>query len=370
MVSTQKYYQMISTIEIKHDCETLKALESIRKHPILTLAFLPFYAMFAEEIENTIGEKGQKFIVQNDSPFDISQVRAKMKLFGNEKINRSKKVIVDVDSIQDEVFKKNLKYTYTQELNIHYNLGIFFNSDGKVICNTQFIYFMFQNNKYKSREYLPEELIEFGKTLGTAISSVSEGLKNFLPEYKVEVNNNIYEIFYDDFNTNKKGVSAFTKCELEKEIALLVLHVLSAVNFVKYILSKELSDQNTYLLKIKYVVMYYAIGSIKKILASKTIILSEPIKETLNRVILNSDELMNTDFRSCMMHYEFIKNDSYLIDEKYLDFTKPFYGLIETYFNGVTYIEFCRIINQKISEISDTLENVLDIRKTNLKRLL
>ena len=115
--------------------------------------------------------------------------------------------------------------------------------------------------------------------------------------------------------------------------------------------------------------MYYALGSIKKILNTPVNTFTDKTKELFEEILIKTDELMNTDFRSCMMHYEYSKNESYLIDEKYLDFTKPFYGLVETYFAGITYTEFCRIINVKISEISDSLEGILCISNSSSRKL-
>lgn len=369
MVSKRDYYQMLSVMQIKYDCETLKALKSLQTQPILALSFLPFYALFAEEIQNTIGENGKKFRLNNNSPFDIGHVRSKLKLFGDERISKSKKKISDVDSIQESVFKNNLKFSITKKLNIHYNIGIFFEKNGRVIGNTQFFYYMFQNDKYISREYSPEEIRDFGQVLGTAIGSVSEGLKNFQSNYKVDVKNEKYEIFFKNFNTNRIGVSSFTNSELDKETSLLVLHLLSAINFVRFILDNELSDQNTYLIKIKYIIMYYALGSIKKILNIQINKFTDKTKELFEEILEDTNQLMNSDFRSCMMHYEYRKNESYLIDEKYLDFTKPFYGLVETCFDGTTYTEFCGRINVKISEISDALERILCINNSNMKKL-
>ena len=369
MVTKEKYYQLLSATQIKQDCETLISLSNVLSQPILALSFLPFYALFADEIQNTIGDKGEKFVIRNDSPFDISEVRAKLKLFGNEKINKSKKRILSADFIQNEVFKNNLRLSYTKYMNIHYNLGIFY-LNRRIIGNTQYFYYMFQERNFNGREYKKEEIKRFGQSLGTVIGSVSDGLKDFLPDYNVIVKNEKYNIKYKDFNTNKNSFSSLSV--YGKETVLLLLHILSAVNFIRFILENELPEDNSYLFKVKYITMYYALGSIKKVLNYYSLynIVLEPIfSVTLEEMLFNSEVLLNSDFRSCMMHYKFINKGNYLIKDEYLNYDIPFYGLIQTFFNAMNFSDFNKMITDKIIHISDSIDNLLRISNDDLKEL-
>jgi hypothetical protein len=370
MVTKEKYYQLLSTTQIKRDCETLLSLSNVLSQPILALSFLPFYALFADEIQNTIGDKGDKFVIRNDSPFDISEVRAKLKLFGNDKINKSKKRILSADFIQNEIFSNKLRLSITKYLNIHYNLGIFYLENGRIIGNTQYFYYMFQGRNFNGREYKKEEIRLFGQSLGTVIGSVSDGLKDFKSDYKVIVKNEKYNIKYKDFNTNKSNFSSLSV--YGKEIVLLLLHVLSAVNFIRFILENELPEDNSYLFKVKYITMYYALGSIKKVLnyySSYNIVLEPSFTGTLEKILFNSELLLNSDFRSCMMHYEFISKGNYLIKDEYLNYSIPFYGLIQTFFSDMKFSDFNKMITDKIIHISDSIENLLKINNNDLKEL-
>lgn len=370
MVTKEKYYQLLTTIQIKQDCETLLSLNNVLSQPILALSFLPFYALFADEIENTIGDKGNKFVIRNDSPFKISEVRAKLKLFGHEKINKSKKRILSADFVQDQIFGNKLKLLIVRYLKIHYNIGIFYLNDGRIIGNTQYFYYMFQDRNFNVREYKEEEIRLFSQSLGTVIGSVSEGLKDFLPDYKIFVKNEKYQIKYKDFNTNKRNFSSLSV--YGKDMVLLLLHTLSAVNYVRFILENELPEDNPYLFKVKYITMYYALGSVNKVsnyYSSNNIVLNPNVLESLKSILINSEVLLNSDFRSCMMHYEFINKGKYLIKDEYLNCSVPFYGLIQTFFNGMNYSDFNKILTDKIIHISDSIENLLKISNDNLKKL-
>lgn len=369
-IEKDEIYNLLTYLQIKNDCITLIALNKLIVQPIISLAFLPLYALFVEEINNIIGEKGRAFNISNDSPFKIRAVRVKLKLFGAEKrIGKSKKRILDLDRAQDITFKKKLKFHFVQNLNIHYNLGVYFTNEGKIIGNTQYFYYMFQDNKIDGREYNKEEIINFSRYLGIVINSINEELKNFMPHHAVNIKSKNYRIRFKDFNTNKKSFTTISKLQYGKDISLILLHVLSNINFVRFILI-DMLENNTYLFKTKYISLYYSIRSIEKIIEvfNKNSV-DYSTYSLLKKCVDSSKSLLNSKFRNCIMHYRYDLNGEYLIDDKYLNLNVKLYGLVETFFNGMTYAEIDLMVTERLVQLSDIIEGLLNINIKNLKEL-
>jgi len=369
-VGKDRIYQLLMTTQIKEDCITLIALSDLIAQPILALAFLPMYALFAEEIENTIGEKGEVFSISNDSPFNISAVRSKLKLFGGEKLGKAKKKVLNLDKLQGDIFKNKLKFNFTRELNVHYNLGIFFTEEGRILGNTQYFYYMFEERNIDGREYNKEEIREFSKSIGTVLGSVDEGLKDFMPEYNVNVKNKDYRLKFKDFNTDRKSFTSVSKLQYGKDISLILLHVLSSINFVRFVLDDALENDNTYLFKVKYISLYYSIKSMENIIKFfKSNNVDYNIYNSLKEFTDGSTFLLNSNFRNCMMHYRYALDGEYLISDTYLDINLKLYGLVETYFDGRNYNEVDSLITERLYHLSDMLEDLLNIDRSNLRYL-
>lgn len=222
-VDKSRIYQSLIALQIKNDCETLIALQGLLAQPILALAFLPMYALFVEEMQKSIGKDGETFKIKNEWPFSISAIRSKLKLFGGERLGKNKKKVLKLDRLQDEIFRSKLRFRFTKGFNIHYNLGIFFTEEGRILGNTQYYYYMFQDRYVSGREYSKEEIREFTKSIGTVIGSVSKGLREFCPEHRINVEHKRYNLKFKDFNTNRKSFTSFSKITNGKDVSLMLL---------------------------------------------------------------------------------------------------------------------------------------------------
>ena len=148
-VSKKEYYHLLSIIAIKNDSETLKALVPAFLQPVVSLMSLPYIALFCSSVEEFINHSGiTKVQLQNDSPFSISGTRNKLKLF-SEKYGQLKNCILKADADQDDAFRRQLRFKWLAPLNIHYNLGVFFTSDGKIIGNTQYNTICFRTENFR-----------------------------------------------------------------------------------------------------------------------------------------------------------------------------------------------------------------------------
>ena len=57
-------------------------------------------------------------------------------------------MILNIDYLQDQVFKNMLKFDFMRSWNMHYNLGIYTDVNKRVVGNTQYGYYMLQENRF------------------------------------------------------------------------------------------------------------------------------------------------------------------------------------------------------------------------------
>lgn len=350
-VSKDDYFHMLTMLTIKNDVDTLFQLAPYIHDPYISLGMIPFLSMFCVSVRDYFISKQVEINLPNLSSFSFDDVRLKLKLF-SEKYNKSINNISTTDNIQDEKFKTKLRFQILAKKNIYYNLGIISDSKGKIIFNTQQLYYLFQDKKFSHYELEGENLKQFGYDIGQIIASVHEGLLDCLPAFSVDIQGFESVFKFKDYNTNK-NFNRFSLIENGKEITLFLLHILCSLNFVQYILNVMISPDNIWLLRAKYIVWYYATKSVNQ-LADKN-----QIEEINALTSIENDLLLNSNFRNCMMHYSFINKDKYLIDEKYLSVDIPFWGLIESCFPNMTFLSFTEAIDQRIKNLSSNLENIL-----------
>ena len=156
-------------------------------------------------------------------------------------------------------------------------------------------------------------------------------------------------------NTNIK--CQFFSKDVDKELNLVILHILSSIGFVNHMLCKVVVNNNRWLDRIKYVSAHYAWSGLKKV---KQHFDNEKqsfsnFSEDIDQLIRYGEYLFPSNFRNCMMHYDFYNKGIEVIKEKYFSDDKPFFGLVESCFNGKTYHE----IFSKLSMYLDELEKHL-----------
>ena len=246
------------------------------------------------------------------------------------------------DSVQDKSFRSKLRFPFLSKMNMYYNLGIIADSDGKIIFNTQLLHYIFQDKKFSHTELQGEDVKAFGYDIGTIIASVHQGLLEDLPCFNPVVYPTTFLLKYKDFNTNKT-FNIFPQQEEGKETSLLILHILCSLNFARYVLDKLLAPDNIWLLRAKYITLYYATRSINQFADRSSIPAMKALK------VPESELLLNSTFRSCMMHYAFINKGIYSIDDRHLDLNRPFWGLVESCFNEVSYEYLCATVDHEIA---------------------
>ena len=352
-VSKDEYYHLLTMLTIKNDATTLFSLAPHINNPYITLGMLPLLSHFCVSVLDYYNSQNISVNLPKLSSFSLSDVRLKLKLF-SESHKKGIAQIAKINYIQDNSFKSKLRFSILSKLNMYYNLGIVSDSEGNIIFNTQLLYYIFQDKKFSHTELHNEDIKAFVHEIFTIITSVHHGLIDCLPDCNPKIKATLFSLKYKDFNTNK-NFNFFTNQEYGVEYSLLVLHLLCSLNFVRYVLNKLLSVDNIWLLRAKYITLYYVIKSVKVFASQSTI---PAIKALQNS---ETESLLNGTFRSCMMHYAFINKEMYSIEDKYLDLSKPFWGLAETCFNGISYEDLCKTIDQEINTLADKLESILHI---------
>ena len=97
--------------------------------------------------------------------------------------------------------------------------------------------------------------------------------------------------------------------------------------------------------------------------------IDDKIQKFYSVINIDAKELINVNFRNCMMHYELIdSNKNFLIKEEYLDIKEPLFGLVESCFDGTKYNELKNKIIDKLDKLSKEIQILLNIYLSNPKR--
>ena len=70
-----------------------------------------------------------------------------------------------------------------------------------------------------------------------------------------------------------------------------------------------------------------------------------------------------------MMHYSFVNNGSYIIEDQYSDINLPFYGLVESRFNGLSFDDLQNKVHENLDIMADSIEKLIILDTNNLKKL-
>lgn len=362
--------KQLSILQICYDSnELINIMQKLKYDNISSIFLVPYYSLFCIESLSMLKNYGIDISSDYNCPYNQKTIRAKLKCF-EEKYNKLINVVRNCDFIQDYFFKNKLKCSLLKKLNMYYNIGIFIYNN-KIIGNSQYAYYIFQDSKVLKKsnlllnnlqfELIPSELKEYGAYCGNIISKINIITNEvFKLKSKFYINDLKPNLFFKDLNTNK-----IFKKETKLE-HLYLLHILSNINYVYYVL-KQYEKNNGWWIKLYYITYYY---SLRRILNLTNYLKKNNIKfdkiEILENLYDSTNKYINSDFRNCVMHYDF----SNYINKKYFDINKPLFGLIENSFNGINYNAFKNEILTFIKEISDTLDKYLNIDISNCETLI
>ena len=363
----------LALLQVFYDAKNLKGLLiAIDKDPIIALFSIPYLSLFCAESPKVFAKHRVKLPSSFKSMYNEKNIRLKLKLF-EDKYQKSENIVKKCDYVQDFIFRNKLLLKFLAYFNIHYNIGIFI-LDNKIIGNTQYAYYIFQdsqllkltNDELLNTEFqtIPEELKNYGARCGELVNIISNIGDKLNVNIKCSSNPLSIKIKYKDLNTNK----LFFKNTSVKYINLYILHIMCNLNFVYYIIKKY--DRNDYglFMRIYYITYYYSItkmNNLENYMNSNNIFINK--LNSVFKLLSSIDSYMNSDFRSCMMHYEFSnpKKKKNLIKNGIIDPNKLLFGLVESSFDGITYDKLKNEILKCIYVLSNKLEEYLNIDISN-----
>lgn len=349
-----------SKILIEQDGLTLINYVQVSKgNGIIILSLLPFMALYCRSAQEFFNER----IIEDEIDKQINDLRNGLKIYSG-KYNKLKDTVLYSDRQQNQVFKNMLRFTFMRSMNIHYNLGVYFDTEGHIIGDTQIANYFLNIPDVKLTEQ-KTKAFEIGRILGSKISYILIEVLGVNPLKKDLEISECSKCGYRDLNTNRK--SDFFNHPTDKELNLVLLHILSSIGFVRNILCQMLPKDNLWVFRIEYLVAHYAWSALKRINQhySNDNTKKGRLPETINSVIDEGTGLFPSSFRNCMMHYDFYNNGEPVISQKYFDSRKPFYGLVESCFDGKSYDQFVSELRNYTMKLESYISSwfYIDVRK-------
>lgn len=352
--------KLISIRIMQEDAESIYSLLQTERDAIFSIGIIPYYALFVQSCQEYVGEV---FLPEPISK-DIKDIRNYIKIYSRG-FEKSKGRVANADDMQDKDFREQLKFDFLKKFNIHFNLGTYWTDSGEIIGNTQ------QFADYLSIDRITnpknsERCFQIGCEIGSFVASFREGLMGQLSTPAVErriISTSIN--YYCDINTNKNKKLFSPECS--KEMNLFFLHLLCNMNFVKFVLKPLFAENNTWMFRVEYIVSYYTLRALERFKNhcdnNKNICVET---KEISDILKQGEKIFNSKLRNCMMHYS-LENAGVISLE---NVNKPFYGIIETCFEGISYQDYLIILH----DFSDTIIGFLnkqfdfsDIELENLK---
>ena len=380
--------QYLSCVQLKLDCETIYSLvKSLQQDGVTGFGVMPYITLTAYTALEILSSNDPQFQIPCSA--QIKDIRMKLKIF-EDGYSKSKRMLLNIDYLQDQIFKKKLKFNFTKNWNINYNLGIYTDKEKRVVGNTQYNYYLLQENRFLKRSLdeiaqaysISPSKFDLNKQVGTDcykyacncgqfINSVRLGLESF--DIPVSVNTKKFQVnyYYADYNTNVKS-TLFPQGEEGKATILYLLHILSTINFLLYVLNNYEKDDYGWWLKVNYIVYYYAMHKLTNLNEHfvQNKLITPEIEKLFDTLNCRNAQYLNGTFRNYIMHSKLTNREgNSIISAQNLDRTKLLFGLVETCFDGMNYEELKVKVISEMERISKILSQWLDIQSLNIKPL-
>ena len=353
---------------IKRDFDLLKKIMLNLPHE-LAVQMVPYSALFCYEVSQYLNDHGQTVEFEQTGRYSIKDIRQKAKFF-DLSINKLLQSVENVDELQNDYFVQLMKFPELGPWNVHTNLGIYYDTERHIVGNTHYAYYVFQDEKMISQpkeamsghELMGEEIKAFGYDMGRIIGSISDGLSQISDFMVADFYVSPLKLLSQDFNTNRCVTVGNDKYKI---IRLFLLHVLSSIGFVLYVLKKSIIRDSGLLLRLEYITYHFALlrldGISNYCKQNSKVVNDTKLTELLGSIdYTDVKRLRKPEFRNCMMHFGLkAKDGSSLIDGTNVDLAKPFCGLIESQF-GKSYEEYQSNIEAELESIFDKISKYLD----------
>lgn len=352
---------------IKRDFNLLKKIMLNLPHE-LAVQMVPYSALFCYEVSQYLNDHGQAVEFEQTGRYSIKDIRQKAKFF-DLSVNKLLQSVENVDELQNDYFVQLMKFPELGSWNVHTNLGIYYDSERHIVGNTHYSYYVFQDEKMISQpketmighELMGKEIKAFGYDMGRIIGSISDGLSQISDFMVADFNVSSLKLFSQDFNTNRCVTVGNDKYKI---IRLFLLHVLSSIGFVLYVLKKSIIRDSGLLLRLEYIAYHFALlrldGIYNYCKQNSKVVNDTKLTELLGSIdYTDAKALRKPEFRNCMMHFGLkAKDGTSLIGSDNVDLAKPFCGLVESQF-GKNYAEYQSCVEKDLTMIYEKLSEYL-----------
>ena len=352
---------------IKRDFNLLKKIMLNLPHE-LAVQMVPYSALFCYEVSQYLNDHGQAVEFEQTGRYSIKDIRQKAKFF-DLSVNKLLQSVENVDELQNDYFVQLMKFPELGSWNVHTNLGIYYDSERHIVGNTPYSYYVFQDEKMISQpketmighELMGKEIKAFGYDMGRIIGSISDGLSQISDFMVADFNVSSLKLFSQDFNTNRCVTVGNDKYKI---IRLFLLHVLSSIGFVLYVLKKSIIRDSGLLLRLEYIAYHFALlrldGIYNYCKQNSKVVNDTKLTELLGSIdYTDAKALRKPEFRNCMMHFGLkAKDGTSLIGSDNVDLAKPFCGLVESQF-GKNYAEYQSCVEKDLTMIYEKLSEYL-----------
>lgn len=354
-----EYERLIGIRIMQEDAESIYSLLQTERDPIFAMEIIPYYALFVQSCKEYL----VKDLLHESIAKDLNDIRNYIKAY-SDKFGKSQKRVAAVDDAQDRAFKEQFRYGFLKKLNIHMNLGTYWTEEKQIIGNTQQLAdFLSVENVFDSK--IKDKNYQIGFHIGSFVSSFRNELANYSSVPIIEREHKSISInYYCDINTNKRN-NLLSK-DQNKEINLFYLYLLCNMNFVKYILRSLFLDGNIWIFRVEYIVSYYTLRALERLKNHTENNKDITIESKKLFDILNLGKMLfKRKVRNCMMHYN-LENAGVISFE---NIDKPFYGIVESCFDGKSYQEYLIELHGLSNMIIDFLNNQFDFSNVKLESL-
>lgn len=354
-----KLERLISIRIIQEDVEAIYSLLKTERDSIFAMEVIPYYVLFVQSCQ----EYMEKNFLPESMEKDFKDIRNHIKAYA-ERFGKSQRRVLSVDDTQNEDFKKQLRFEFLKTMNIHLNLGSYWTDSGHIIGNTQQLADFLSVSSMFDPE-LKEKSFQIGHHIGSFVTSVRDGLSKSMEHPFIGRKQSDIKInYYYDINTNKNN--ELLSPSIPKEVNLFFLHLLCNMNFVKHILRPLFADGNTWIFRIEYIVSYYTLRALeryKNYCENNSYAFVDT--EGIVGILAYGENLFQTKLRNCMMHYN-LENAGVITSE---NIDKPFYGIIESCFDGMSYQNYTVSLHNLSDMIIEYLGKQFDFTGVRLKKL-
>lgn len=386
----ERLVRAIEMAQTKHDCESIfQLLPFFSAYPELSYGFVPYFSLFSVSVLDFFNKYRDYIDTEETQRIDqtrIKDIRAKLKVFEPGYV-KTRKLLLNVDYIQEQDFRRrNQLYSLVHNKQFP-NISIHVDDKVRVIGNSQYDYYLMQDKQVldKSLESIKElllknpELYSFeklgkdsfklsadcGRIIGTTLAALEIWELPVSPKVKPYY----LDVYKADVNTNHRGIFS-RNTVIDKSVFLFILHLLSAINFVVFVINECEGVDTGWWLKINYIAYYHLISRLRDFENHiNKHVLKDGTNELMNILDLKNEKYLSLPFRNCIMHSSFSFENKSLIDEQHLNFHTPLYGLVETFFPEFDYFGFKSEIIKRLIRISSILTEWLDLRlSTELTR--